>query len=130
MTVSRDNSLANYTGTRASGVRCLTSQPETWLLYLLQLAEHDPEMSLVEVAKEDGPYSRCVRYECSRRLADERDVLGVEVETAGTDAGQAGRFEPQFPNHTIMHGAGKFGLTSLHNLDQLPATGAILIAAP
>jgi kynurenine formamidase len=29
-----------------------------------------------------------------------------------------------------MHGNGKFGLASLCNLDQLPATGAVLIAAP
>jgi kynurenine formamidase len=29
-----------------------------------------------------------------------------------------------------MHGAGKFGLASLCNLDQLPPTGAILITAP
>jgi kynurenine formamidase len=63
-------------------------------------------------------------------LAHERDVLGVGVETIGTDAGQAGTFDPPFPNHTIMHGAGKFGLASLCNLDQLPATGAIVIAAP
>ena len=54
----------------------------------------------------------------------------VTVETIGTDAGQAGRFDPPFPNHTIMHGAGKFGLASLANLDQLPATGAVVIAAP
>ena len=60
----------------------------------------------------------------------DRDVLGVGVETIGTDAGQAGTFDPPFPNHTIMHGAGKFGLASLCNLDQLPPTGAIVIAAP
>jgi hypothetical protein len=29
-----------------------------------------------------------------------------------------------------MHGAGRFGLASLRNLDQLPATGAVVIAAP
>jgi kynurenine formamidase len=29
-----------------------------------------------------------------------------------------------------MHGAGRFGLASLCNLDQLPPTGAILITAP
>jgi kynurenine formamidase len=29
-----------------------------------------------------------------------------------------------------MHGAGKFGLTSLCNLDRVPATGAVVIAAP
>jgi kynurenine formamidase len=51
-------------------------------------------------------------------LAHERDVLGVGVETVGTDAGQAGRFDPPFPNHAIMHGAGKFGLASLCNLDR------------
>jgi kynurenine formamidase len=29
-----------------------------------------------------------------------------------------------------MHGAGKLGLASLTNLDQLPATGSLVIAAP
>jgi kynurenine formamidase len=29
-----------------------------------------------------------------------------------------------------MHGAGKFGLASLCNLELLPPTGAIVIAAP
>ena len=66
----------------------------------------------------------------STLLAMERDVLGVGVETVGTDAGQAGGFDPPFPNHATMHGAGKFGLASLCNLDQLPATGAVVIAAP
>ena len=63
-------------------------------------------------------------------LAHDRDVTGVGVETIGTDAGQAFRFDPPFPNHTIMHGAGKFGLASLCNLDRLPPRGAILFAAP
>jgi kynurenine formamidase len=54
----------------------------------------------------------------------------VGVETVGTDAGQAGRFDPPFPNHATMHGAGKFGLASLRNLDQLPPTGSLVIAAP
>ena len=29
-----------------------------------------------------------------------------------------------------MHGAGKFGLASLCNLDRLPPTGAVVVAAP
>jgi len=29
-----------------------------------------------------------------------------------------------------MHGAGKLGLASLANLDQLPPTGSLVIAAP
>jgi kynurenine formamidase len=63
-------------------------------------------------------------------LIQERDILGLGVETVGTDAGQAGGFEPPFPSHTFLHGSGKFGLTSLLNLEQLPPTGAIIIAAP
>jgi kynurenine formamidase len=78
----------------------------------------------------DGPHSPGFHQTTSAMLAHERDVLGVGVETVGTDAGQAGMFDPPFPNHSIMHGAGKFGLASLCNLDQLPPTGAIVIAAP
>ena len=78
----------------------------------------------------DGPHSPGFDAAASRLLAHDRDVLGVGVETIGTDAGQAGTFDPPFPNHTIMHGAGKFGLASLCQLDQLPPTGAVVIAAP
>jgi sulfopyruvate decarboxylase subunit alpha len=53
MTVSRDNSLAVYRGIKDAGVRFISALPETWLVYLLQLAEDDPEMTLVEVAKEE-----------------------------------------------------------------------------
>ena len=80
--------------------------------------------------REDGPHSPGFHQRTSELLAHDRDVLGVGVETIGTDAGQAGRFDPPFPNHGIMHGAGKFGLASLCNLDQLPPTGAVVIAAP
>ncbi len=79
---------------------------------------------------DDGPHTPGFSKEASQFLAGEREILGVGVETIGTDAGQAGGFDPPFPNHTIMHGAGKFGLASLCNLDRLPATGAIVIAAP
>jgi kynurenine formamidase len=78
----------------------------------------------------DGPHSPGFDPAASRLLAHERNVLGVGVETIGTDAGQAGTFDPPFPNHQIMHGAGKFGLASLCNLDRLPPTGAVVIAAP
>jgi kynurenine formamidase len=78
----------------------------------------------------DGPHSPGFDARASHLLAHDRDILGVGVETIGTDAGQAGGFDPPFPNHSIMHGAGKFGLASLCHLDQLPATGALVIAAP
>jgi kynurenine formamidase len=80
--------------------------------------------------REDGPHSPGFDQATSLLLATERDVLGVGVETIGTDAGQAGRFDPPFPNHSIMHGHGKFGLASLCNLDRLPPVGAVVIAAP
>jgi len=81
-------------------------------------------------ARDDGPHSPGFDARTSTLLAKDRDVLGVGVETIGTDAGQAGRFDLPFPNHATMHGAGKFGLASLCNLDQLPPTGAVVIAAP
>lgn len=79
---------------------------------------------------DDGPHSPGFHQETSALLAHDRAVLGVGVETVGTDAGQAGGFDPPFPNHGIMHGAGRFGLASLCNLDRLPPTGAVAIAAP
>ena len=80
--------------------------------------------------RDDGPHSPGFHRSTSELLARDRDVLGVGVETVGTDAGQAGTFDPPFPNHATMHGAGRFGLASLTNLDRLPPTGAIVIAAP
>ncbi|HVT16998.1 MAG TPA: cyclase family protein [Thermoanaerobaculia bacterium] len=78
----------------------------------------------------DGPHSPGFHRSASELLAHERNVLGVGVETVGTDAGQAAGFDPPFPSHTIMHGSGRFGLASLRNLEELPPTGALVIAAP
>ena len=72
-----------------------------------------------------GPSAECVRF-----LVTERDVLGFGTETIGTDAGQAAHFTPPYPCHYYMHGAGKYGLQCLCNLDLLPPTGALIVAAP
>lgn len=53
MTVSLENSKAVYKGIKDCGIRFITALPETWLVYLLQMAEDDPEMALIEVAKEE-----------------------------------------------------------------------------
>lgn len=79
---------------------------------------------------ETGPQSPGPDPDCVRFLVQERDVVGFGTECVGTDAGAAHSFDPAFPCHTFMHGAGKFGLASLANLDQLPATGALLITPP
>ena len=100
-----------------------------WVLLRSGWSKRTDAKSFLNV-KADGPHSPGFHASTSTMLATERDILGVGVETVGTDAGQAGGFTPPFPNHTIMHGAGKFGLASLRNLDKLPATGAVVIAAP
>ena len=68
--------------------------------------------------------------ECARWLAEEAPVVGVGVETVGTDAGAAGGFDPPFPVHHFVLGAGKYGLTQLANLAELPPTGTLLVVAP
>ncbi|MEL7028017.1 MAG: cyclase family protein, partial [Pseudomonadota bacterium] len=65
-----------------------------------------------------GPDTSAVRY-----LVEQRKVHGFGVETIGTDAGKGGAFDPPYPAHNILHGAGKYGQQCLRNLDQLPAHG-------
>ena len=63
-------------------------------------------------------------------LTTERNILGVGTEAVGSDAAVGATADPAFPNHFTMHGAGKYGLTQLANVDQLPVTGAVVIATP
>ena len=53
MTVSYENSKIVYQGIKAAGIRSLSALPETWLGLLLQRAEDDPDMALIQVAKEE-----------------------------------------------------------------------------
>jgi len=78
----------------------------------------------------DGPHSPGPTPEAIRFLIEERNIRGFGTETVGTDAGQGAHYVPPYPAHYFLHGAGKYGLQCLANLDQLPATGAVLIAAP
>lgn len=72
-----------------------------------------------------------ISAECAQWLAQETTVIGVGVETVGTDAGQAAAFTDQpFPCHWYFHGANKYGLTQLQNLACLPAQGAVLVTLP
>jgi kynurenine formamidase len=77
-----------------------------------------------------GPHTPGISVEAAKWLAEEAPVIGVGVETVGTDAGAAHSFDPPFPCHTFVLGAGKYGLTQLQNLNELPPTGAVLITAP
>jgi sulfopyruvate decarboxylase subunit alpha len=53
MPVSMTNSQVVYDALKACGVRLLSVLPETWLVHLVTLAEEDPEMILVRLAKEE-----------------------------------------------------------------------------
>ena len=103
--------------------------PGAWVLMRTDWSKRTDRDAFLNV-HEDGAHTPGFHRSASELLARDRDVTGVGVETVGTDAGQAFRFEPPFPNHNVMHGAGKFGLASLCNLDQLPPTGAVVVAAP
>ncbi|MBL8267565.1 cyclase family protein [Steroidobacter sp.] len=72
-----------------------------------------------------GPSVEAIRF-----LLEERDIVGFGSEAIGTDAGQAYHLKPPYPCHSLMHGAGRYGLQCLTNLDRLPATGAVVFAAP
>jgi kynurenine formamidase len=78
----------------------------------------------------DGGHSPGPDAEAVLWMIKERDVIGFGTECVGTDAGQAFRFEPQYPCHHYMHGAGKYGLQCMTNLDRLPPRGAVVVAAP
>jgi kynurenine formamidase len=101
-----------------------------WLLYRTGWdARSDSQQAFLN-ANESGPHTPGVSVECARYLAEEAPVIGIGVETVGTDAGAAHSFDPPFPCHSALLGAGKYGLTQLQNLAALPPTGAVVIAGP
>lgn len=102
--------------------------PKSWVLFRTDWSKRlgeDYTNRREDGAHTPGPDEGAVRF-----LVEERDILGFGVETIGTDWGQAHTFDPPYPAHHFLHGAGRYGLQCLTNLDRLPATGAVLIAAP
>jgi sulfopyruvate decarboxylase subunit alpha len=53
MPVSERNSRIVYNGLKRSGVKILSALPETWLVHLINMAEADPDMTLVRLAREE-----------------------------------------------------------------------------
>lgn len=100
-----------------------------WVLIRTDWSKRTDPKSFLNIGP-DGAHTPGFHPQAVPLLARERDILGVGVETVGTDAGQAATFEPMFPCHTLMHGSNRFGLASLTNLDLLPPTGAVVIAPP
>jgi kynurenine formamidase len=101
-----------------------------WLLFRTGWDARSASQEEFLNANETGPHTPGVSVECARWLAAEAPVVGIGVETVGTDAGAAHSFDPPFPCHSSLLGAGKYGLTQLQNLARLPAHGAVVIASP
>lgn len=103
----------------------------SWLLIYTGWAKYNNNHEKFFNVGEDGqPHTPGTTVEAAKFLANERDILGVGVETVGTDAGLAATFDPPFPNHHFLHGANKYGLASLTNVDKLPPRGSIIITSP
>jgi len=101
-----------------------------WLLYRTGWDARAGDQDEFLNADDTGPHTPGVSVECARWLAEEAPIIGLGVETVGTDAGAAHSFDPPFPCHSFLLGAGKYGLTQLRNLQLLPPTGALLVTAP
>jgi kynurenine formamidase len=67
-----------------------------------------------------------ISREAAEWLVAHRKVSGVGLDTASLDHGPS----RDFVAHRVLNGAGIFGLENVANLDQVPETGAILIALP
>ena len=105
-----------------------TIPPRSWVLLRTDWSKRSVEDYVNR--REDGAHTPGPSAEAVRFLVEDRDAHGFGVETIGTDAGQAHLLDPPYPAHALFHGAGRYGLQCLTNLDQLPPTGAVVVASP
>jgi kynurenine formamidase len=101
-----------------------------WLLYRTGWDARSADAEAFLNADETGPHTPGVSVGCATWLAEQTPIIGLGVETVGTDAGGAHSFNPPFPCHSFLLGAGKYGLTQLQNLARLPTRGAVVLAGP
>jgi kynurenine formamidase len=88
------------------------------------------EATFLNADAEGMPHTPGPDVECARYLAETAPIAGYGCETVGTDAGMAATYDPPFPAHAFLLGAGRYGLTQLANLAQLPPAGALIVVAP
>ena len=105
-----------------------TIPPRSWVLLRTDWSKRSVEDYVNR--REDGSHTPGPSAEAVRFLVEDRDAHGFGVETIGTDAGQAHLLDPPYPAHALFHGAGRYGLQCLTNLDQLPPTGSVVVASP
>lgn len=104
--------------------------PHSWVLIYAGWAKYINDDKFLNIDSDGNSHTPGTTVEASKFLAYERDILGVGVETVGTDAGLAATFETPFPNHYYMHETNRYGLASLTNIDKLPPRGSLVVASP
>ena len=101
-----------------------------WLLFRTDWSKRAQNPAEFVNMRDDGAHTPGPSQETVEWLIHEREVHGFGVETINTDAGQSYSWPVPYPCHTLMHGANRYGLQCLMNLDQLPPQGAVIVAAP
>lgn len=101
-----------------------------WVLFRTDWSRRIADPAAYVNLRDDGAHTPGPTQAAVEWLIAERRVHGFGVETINTDAGQSYAWPVPYPCHTLMHGANRFGLQCLRNLDQLPPTGAVIVAAP
>jgi len=101
-----------------------------WLLFRTDWSRRAADPAAFLNLREDGAHTPGPAPETVEWLIAARDVRGFGVETINTDAGQSYCWAVAFPCHSKMHGANRYGLQCLKNLDRLPPQGAVILAAP
>jgi len=71
MPVSERNSRIVYHALKQSGVKLISALPETWLVHLINMAEADPDTTLVRLARE----AEGIGISAGAHLAGVRSVL-------------------------------------------------------
>lgn len=104
--------------------------PGAWVLLRTGWSERATDKERFFNVGPEGPVTPGPDVDASRWLAEARDISGFATETVGPDAGAAGGFDPPWPAHHFILGAGRCTLSGLANLGKLPATGALIVIAP
>ncbi len=101
-----------------------------WLLFRTGWSARYGDRSAFLQADERGSHWPGADPECARFLAEQTAIRGYGTEQIGIDAGCAHELDPPYPVHHYLLGADKYGLAQLANLELLPPTGSVLVAAP
>jgi kynurenine formamidase len=104
--------------------------PGSWVLFHTGWDERIGDKERFLNVGPEGPVTPGPDVEASRWLAQAREISGFGTETVGPDWGGAGAFDPPWPAHDFILGAGRCTMSSLANLGKLPAVGALVVVAP